>query len=266
MRSFEQEPKKINLKFYNEFSLMKKYNMIVTPTYKLKVDNPTLNPIGLLEELSTEENIDRFIRRIFAPYAAQQPRPDITWQPIALPPSAREEFTSSYGLVVSVQSNNPRLTISGDEVIFGEGEHTRIDFTPDGRTFRDAKKITESLMAGINGIAELVDAIEGGKVAVAPVFVGRTNIHMAVIAQRLGFTVVDECKTESGEVNQDLAVFTVVGKLGEIRRRVNEFKQSQAYERLQKRDIRLRVASQAILDAVFPSVRNVGPFPQLLNR
>lgn len=119
----------------------------------------------------------------------------------------------------------------GEEVIF-DNECTAVNFMPGKRQRRDPSKITESLAAGIRGIVELLDAINRGVVRVAPVFIGSTNINMALIAQRLGFTIADKCRTPDGKINRSLTKFTIVGRLDDIRRKVGEFEKSKIYEKL----------------------------------
>lgn len=226
------------------------------PTNKIEnfinLSDPTLKFIRLLDSFSAEGSIDRFVREILRPDTTRGPRPKTSWHPwtesfphtdhvrtpdrsAVLPPvTRRESFHSSTGLRASIRSYSPRLTVNGSEVT-SNNEFTRVDFTPGSRASRDPRKITESLVAGINGIAELLDAVDNGKMDLAPIFVGHTNIHMAQIAQRLGFTIVDECKTEDGKIKKDLSELTVVGKLDDIRRKVSEFRQAQTYERLQER-------------------------------
>lgn len=147
------------------------------------------------------------------------------------------DFSSSSGLSASVQKGEAffrQLTIGGAEVDFSGG-YTQVDFMPEGRTYLDRTQITKSLAAGIHGIIELLEAIDSGKFAAPATFLGVTNINMALIAQRLGFTIVDQSRTPDGNIDKDKKSLTVVGYLDDIRERVNEFKVADTIDRLQQR-------------------------------
>lgn len=150
----------------------------------------------------------------------------------------RDSFHSSTGLSATVCQSLPVLdeyTIGGEKVEFTDNSFTKIDFMPEGRAYKDPAKITQSLSAGINGIAELVEAIDKGDKNLVPVFVGHTNINMALVAQRMGFEIVDSCRTLDGEIDRTKTLFTVVGRLSTIRDRVEQFQQTAKYQRLQAR-------------------------------
>ena len=134
-----------------------------------------------------------------------------------------------------VTSTGRGLTVRGETVTFLDSKYTRVDFTPEGRAHLDTSKMTDSLAKGISGIKELVGAIDSGAIELEPVFVGYTNIHMALIAQRLGFTIVDECRTADGNIDKTLPIFTVVGRLADIKAKVKQFEESGAVQRINSR-------------------------------
>ena len=111
---------------------------------------------------------------------------------------------------------------------------------PGGRIQLDRSKITDSLTKGVRGLAELLDAIDQGRFSATEVFQGQTNINMALIAQRLGFKIADSCRTPDGNINRDLTSFTIVGRLSDIRQKVEEFKQSNIQQKLEARAQRLQ--------------------------
>lgn len=140
-----------------------------------------------------------------------------------------------YAQVVETTQLQPRLTINGREVIFEGHKYTRIDFTPGGRTHFDAAKMTDSLANGIIGLTEFLAAVDKGQFEVASVLMGTTNLNMALIAQRLGFSIVDQCRTADGTIDKKLSEFTVVGNLADIRARIEKFRREGTFEKVQAR-------------------------------
>lgn len=188
--------------------------------------------------------LDRFIQEAMI----QRPREQALPQPEE---QRRDHFYSSTGLrairAIRVKDDLfQHLTVGGETIVFDNNEYTMMHFTPEQRSSFQRSKMTKSLAAGINGIVEMLDAMDQGRVDLAPVFVGRTNLNMALIAQRMGFVIVDECRTADGEINKKLPRLTVVGKLADIRRKVAEFTQSAEYERLQTRVTRLQMAPAGV--------------------
>lgn len=145
------------------------------------------------------------------------------------------------GLSVSVgQYMGNLLTINGERVIFRNGECTKVHFEPRDRQRLVPSQMTDSLAKGIQGVTQLIEAIDSGEIAVSSVFVGTTNINMALIAQRLGFVIVDECKKPNGEIDRDLNAFTIVGKLEDMRSQVEKLKIADVEQKLTQRNQRLR--------------------------
>lgn len=126
------------------------------------------------------------------------------------------------------------ITVKG-EAISLSGGYALVEFHPEGRLSFNHKKITESLVFMIHGYLDILEAIDQGRFQPALIFIGRANLHMALIAPRMGFVITDECRTADGDINKGLEYYTVVGKLEDIRRNVEELRQSGTYERLQER-------------------------------
>jgi hypothetical protein len=85
-----------------------------------------------------------------------------------------------------------------------------------------------------------MEAIDSGKLKVASVLTGHTNLNMALIAQRLGFKIIDQCRTADGNINKDLPEFTVAGNIADIRQRIEEFRQTGIAQKLEVRSNRLQ--------------------------
>lgn len=200
-----------------------------------------INPLRL-ERGNVNRRLDDFIiegmnRRI--PQGANRPLPLDNLPVPGLDP--KKWFSSSSGLWASIFKGVRRdYTAHGEKVVLED--YNNIHFTPEGRGHFDPSKMTKSLASGIQGIVELIDAVDQGRFEAAPVFVGTTNINMALIAQRLGFVIVDECRTSDGKINKNLRSFTVVGKLDDIRARVGEFKRAGVDQKLVQRSQRLKIA------------------------
>lgn len=136
------------------------------------------------------------------------------------------------------------LTVHGERVVLKD--YNSIHFAPEERISLNPSKMTESLASGIQGVVEMINAIDQGRFEAAPVFVGTTNINMALIAQRLGFVIVDQCRTPDGNINKNLRSFTVVGKLDDIRARVGEYKRAGVAQKLEQRNQRLQARPKLI--------------------
>lgn len=134
----------------------------------------------------------------------------------------------------------PRLTVDGKEVVFDGNKYTKIDFMPGDRAHFDAAKMTDSLVRGITGVIEFLAAVDEGRFEAAPVLMGTTNLNMALIAQRLGFSIVDQCRTPDGHIDKTLEKFTVVGKLDDVRTRIEKYRQEKSFKKLQERQLRLQ--------------------------
>lgn len=230
---------------------------------------PTFNKIGLKEEIfikdqpyerilnlinfsilerpETNGRIDAFIQSILRDIPERRTAfPDLGSPDLGnLPPPERNKkrfSNDSTGLSATVWNDTGRLlTIQGKKVVFENGEYTEVDFTPSGRRRFIPSQMTDSLAKGVQGFMQMVEAIDNGEFVTAPVFVGSTNINMALIAQRLGFVIADDCRTPDGNINRDLKKFTVVGKLEDIKRRVEEFRRAGTEQKLAQRNQRLQL-------------------------
>lgn len=200
---------------------------------------------SLLERRIISGNIDDFIGNI-----VRQVPPTISEHRIESNAShglgTDRVFRSSTGLSASTLVDNgpAQHRIKGEPVIFEEGAYTRIDFTPGGRTSFDSTLMTDSLANGIKGLMELVDAIDQGRFKPASTAVGSTNLHMALIAQRLGFVIVDECRTEDGNIDRDRESFTIVGKMLDVQEKVHKFVAEGRHQRIIERSQKLTSAPQ----------------------
>ncbi len=197
-----------------------------------------INPL-ILERENVDRRLDRFIireginRRI--PQEVDRVLPLDNLPVPNLDP--KRWFYSPTGLHASVFVGYTRsLTVDGEKMMLKD--YNYIHFTPEGRGHFNRSKMTKSLASGIQGVVELVDAVDQGRFEAAQVFVGMTNINMALIAQRLGFVIIDECRNQDGSINKNLSYFTVVGKLVDIRARVGEFKRAGVTQRLEQRNQR----------------------------
>jgi hypothetical protein len=163
----------------------------------------------------------------------------------------RKYFGSSTGLRASVveASSSVAYAVNGEMISAENNTYTRVDFTPNGRMRFVRRKMTDSLASAIHGMLDLLQAVDQGTFAPAPVFVGNTNINMALIAQRLGFAIVDDCRTEDGAINKNLKKFTVVGRLEDIQTKVDEFKRAGVHNRLDQRIQRMSQRSAALAPA-----------------
>jgi hypothetical protein len=152
----------------------------------------------------------------------------------------KEFFSSTTGFSVQSQCDTPyNLVVEGKPIWKLSGKISKIDFTPNHRVMFDPTEMTDSLVKGIQGLVELFKSIDQGKVGVAPLLFGTTNKHMALIAQRMGFKIVDSCRTEDGEINNKLESYTVVAKIEDVRQKITEFQKSATKQRLFKRQARL---------------------------
>lgn len=196
-----------------------------------------INPLTLERE-NAGRRIDNFIRQIRIEFP-QGVDYHVPADDLRVPGSdPKKWFSSPAGLRASAATGTRSLTVNGEKVRF-EG-YNDVHFTPEGRSHFDPSKMTRSLAGGIQGIVELIDAVDQGRFEAAPIFVGMTNINMALIAQRLGFVIIDECRNSDGSINKKLSFFTVVGKLADIRARVGELKKAGVAQKLEQRNQGLR--------------------------
>lgn len=201
----------------------------------------------ILEEPGVNARIDAFIRQVHEELARRQQAQRVQdvgaavrreIPPLAVPLSDKDCFGSATGVRARIGLLDRELSVNGEKVTLFKSGYTEVNFIPEGRVKIDQARITESLTRGIEGMIELIDAIDQGIFKAAPIFVGTTNINMALVAQRLGFVITDECRTADGNIDRGRSSFTVVGRLNDIRSRVEEFKRSGKYEQLTRRNER----------------------------
>lgn len=148
-------------------------------------------------------------------------------------------FSASSLQVIGLPLMGGELKVDGERVLVDK-RYTHIDFMPEGRARREASKITNSIASVIKGLTGLVAAIDAREVDLEPIFVGTTNINMALISQRLGFRIVDSCRNPDGTIDKSRTSFTVVGRLEDIRQKLSEFAQSGLDQKVLQRDTRLK--------------------------
>lgn len=161
-------------------------------------------------------------------------------------PEQRRTFVSRYGLTATGSTNGAdrELVVGGQTVLARGDKYTRVNFRPGGRLRLDTSKLTDSIANGIRGLTELIAAVDKGDVALDSTFVGITNINMALIAQRLGFRIVDACRSQNGEIDKSRDSFQIAGRLEDIRQKLAEFAQSGLSQRVLERQARLEQRPQ----------------------
>ncbi len=222
------------LNFFENTKILSIKNLIFETRFDKFIENSALIP----ESNVINDGMDRFISRSFEPARLISDRDQVFLQ--AAEPSAyghKGGFRSSTGLSVTLDASVLGLTLDGRRVA-SEGEVARVDFTPGRRTSFDPRRMTDSLANGIEGIRQFVRAIDEGQLDEVETLVGNTNINMALIAQRLGFVIVDQDRTLSGEIDMTKGSFTVVARIQDVRERVKHFEESGAATRIQDRHAR----------------------------
>lgn len=144
-------------------------------------------------------------------------------------------FSASSWQVIGLPLVGGELKVDGERVLV-DNRYTRIDFMPEGRARRKASKITNSIASAIKGLTGVVAAIDAREVDLEPIFVGTTNVNMALISQRLGFKIIDSCRNPDGTIDKSRISFIVVGRLEDIRQKLSEFAQSGLDQRILQRD------------------------------
>lgn len=240
-KNIEYDQNKIENFFYSKKSQQKEK---INKYFFTRIDSI---PSERLENRDTQIRIGRFITETF-----QRESPVRT---AAVAPSTepdKRKFRSPTGLVTEIrdiselelagfQLQKP-IKVKGQPVSFPEQKYTKIDFTPGRRLNFIPSRVTDSLAKGILGLGQLISAIQEGKVEVAPVFVGWTNINMALISQRLGFEIADSCRKADGTIDTSRRVFVVIGRLEVIKEKVKEFQASGRAARIAARNQRLEGA------------------------
>lgn len=161
-------------------------------------------------------------------------------------PEAYEKFcfNSSFGVKADIDLVDERInnfTINNKKLIFDGDWYTDVHFAPQGRISFNPSRITDSLMMGAYGLTELLEAIDKKRFDAPSPLIGETNLRMASILQRLGFVFADQNFDNDRQLNESLKIFTVVGEIDDIRRYLEEFKNSTDFQRLTLRHQRLRL-------------------------
>lgn len=217
-----------------------------------KLKSKLNNNIIILENSTIERRRDQFIGqeidRWFREREAQRRQPLVVRQSIPepavyLPMNSNLVFSSRTGLYAQIYEQAVEVddsTVNGQQLITKGMRYGNVDFTPGNRTRFDPRHMTDSITKAIQGLMDLLEAIDQGRFEAVPILRGTTNIHMALFAQRLGFEVIDICRTSDGKINSGLQRYTVIGKLDVIRRRTEELSQAHL-SRLEKRSQRLQL-------------------------
>lgn len=125
-------------------------------------------------------------------------------------------------------------TILGQVIDTPDGQCTSIHFLPGDRLTNERSAVTESLFLAVQGMQELVAAVERGRVNLPPVLVGETNPEMANIARRIGFEPVDSC-TANGKIDPSKPKIVLVGRFEEVKEKLKKFLESDIYTKIQDR-------------------------------
>ena len=249
-RSQRNRPNENLIKF-NE----KEYKESIKSFTKKNEEN-LLNILKFEDKKNYESNIidhrlDRYVRDLFRESRTDgqfnQDLNRIIRQPVLIPRQLLPEagrsgfffhgFSATSLQAIGLPLMGGELKVDGERISIDK-RFTRIDFMPEGRTRREASKITNSMTNAIKGLTGLVAAIDSREFDLEPVFVGTTNINMALISQRLGFKIVDSCRNPDGTIDRSKTRFTVVGRLEDIRQKLVEFVQSGLDQRVLQRDAR----------------------------
>lgn len=137
------------------------------------------------------------------------------------------------------------ITANGEQITAGGEPYTRIDFMPEGRTYFVGAKMTDSIAKGIEGLVELVAAVERGEFEVAGgILLGHTNLNMALISQRLGFKITDQSRNSDGTINKSLHQYEVIARFEDVKKAVKAFQEQGHAQRVLKRQKRLNPGAQ----------------------
>lgn len=233
LREYNPDIKKNFIK-ENKILFSEKINIHKNNLKELMPLDIIINPL-ILEGEAVDRRVDEFIRQ-----RMRREIPQRVTRPLPVPDlGPKRSFSSPTGLRADKMRGYARsLTVNGKAVLFED--YNDIHFMPGGRAYFDSSRVTESLTKGIQGVVDLLDAVDQGEFEPASTFIGTTNINMALIAQRLGFVIIDECRNQDGSINKNSQQFTVVGELRDIRARVEEFKRAGIDQKLAQRNQRLR--------------------------
>lgn len=168
---------------------------------KIKEDYNEIILFDNLENNQINRRVDSFIDETIREWNQEGER--LVPFPELVERTSKNRFSSPSGLKASVSHGGlsgyfGRMTIKGEECEPEDGRYTILDFVPQGRMGFNPAKMTDSLAKGIQGVMELLEAVDQGRFEAAPILIGTTNINMALIAQRLGFAIVDQCRTAEG--------------------------------------------------------------------
>lgn len=215
----------------------------------LKNQNFEEDPKSLLLNISLDNHLANLLRssqgedpdfaRILGQFE-RRPTQNLPAQPATIE-DRKNTFRSQYGLTVYTDMFiEMDVLVNGQAVLQKGNEYTSVDFMPGHRARLDRSRMTDSMDKGIKGLVELIAAIERGDVVLAPVFVGTTNLNMALISQRLGFRIADSCRKPDGTIDKGKDQFTVVGRLEDIKQKLTEFIQKGLDQKVAQRAVRTK--------------------------
>lgn len=153
-----------------------------------------------------------------------------------LPPlRSYEDPANGIRVISATQGAAACVTVKG-ELAFQSGDTILIiNFKPEGREVLVKSKISDSLVRAALGMDWLLTEIDKGYSEDTPLL-GVTNRRMALIAERFGFSIVDRDREPDGTVKNSTVL--VVGKIPDIRVRIEEFTRSATFWKLMDRAIR----------------------------
>ena len=195
-----------------------------------KLDNFITNTFSRVSDLSSIRKVN---------FSHINPQPVQTTQEHNMVKTSNFQAGDFQARTIKIPELFDEFTIGGKTVIFEEGICTRIDFMPEGRTFFDPAKITDSLADGIIGLSDFFAAVDNGTFDAATKLYGSTNLNMAIIAQRLGFIIADQCRTPNGTIDKTAKRYIVVGDLKIVKQKVEEFKRAGLFAKVLAREQRL---------------------------
>lgn len=167
------------------------------------------------------------------PFGLSLPRrlPEITNVFVELTPEEQElrkyPLFVAHGTGLSAQLGRSRdeIFVANKKVCQRGDLVVNMDFTPEHTIKPNPQKRLQFMASGITGIEKFVEAVENDRLPRNYPIYGRTNYTMAVIAQRLGFEIEDECRNRDGSIKKDLNSYVIVAASFEtIKEKVAEYK------------------------------------------
>ncbi len=225
-------------------------NFPILSILEKNVNNNKLNKLEFpLMDRSLDFWLEDFFRRSqredpeFARILTQfegMPAQDLPEEP-AIPEVKKVFHSPKHGLsahAFTAANETTQISINGKGILQDGDEYTEVHFTPGNRIRFNRSNMTDSIDKGIKGLVDLVAAIEKGDVDLPPVFIGDTNLNMALASQRLGFKIADSCLNPDGTINRKRNKFVVVGRFEDIRQKLTEFIQKGLDKKIAERAAR----------------------------